>query len=433
MSKLRSRPHSICVFACATSLAFQAAAVPPAMPEPAVPNGLGVNIHFTDPRPGEMEMLAAGGFRWVRMDFGWSQTEPERGHYDFSAYDRLMSALDAHHIRAIFILDYGNRLYEPESSVTTESGRRAFANWAAAAAKHFEGRSIFWEIWNEPNGGFWKPKADVNQYSAMALAASRAIRKAAPDATIIGPATSGVDFNFLESCFKAGLLEWWDAVSVHPYRQSGPETAAADYGKLRALIAQYAPKGKTIPILSGEWGYSSVWNHFDERKQGDMLAREWLFNLFEHIPVSIWYDWHDDGQNPKDPEHHFGTVANAYHANQSPVYEPKPAYVAAKTLTTVLDGYVLAKRLAVGAADDYVLLFQKGNESRLAVWTTGAAAHSVTIPCSPGKFEIIGEDDKHGTPVSTEKNELVFTAEQAPRYLIPGKPDPVLNAAPEAK
>ncbi|MCC7498881.1 MAG: hypothetical protein IT160_14965, partial [Bryobacterales bacterium] len=28
-----------------------------------VPNGLGVNIHFTNPRPGEMEMLAAAGFR----------------------------------------------------------------------------------------------------------------------------------------------------------------------------------------------------------------------------------------------------------------------------------------------------------------------------------------------------------------------------------
>jgi hypothetical protein len=26
---------------------------------PAIPEGIGVNIHFTDPRPGEMKMLAA--------------------------------------------------------------------------------------------------------------------------------------------------------------------------------------------------------------------------------------------------------------------------------------------------------------------------------------------------------------------------------------
>ena len=32
------------------------------LPGPVVPAGLGVNIHFTDPQPGELEMLAAGRF-----------------------------------------------------------------------------------------------------------------------------------------------------------------------------------------------------------------------------------------------------------------------------------------------------------------------------------------------------------------------------------
>jgi hypothetical protein len=31
---------------------------PSALPGPTVPEGLGVNIHFTDPRPGEMAQLA---------------------------------------------------------------------------------------------------------------------------------------------------------------------------------------------------------------------------------------------------------------------------------------------------------------------------------------------------------------------------------------
>ncbi|MGI8838148.1 MAG: hypothetical protein ACR2H4_16145 [Pyrinomonadaceae bacterium] len=36
---------------------------------PAIPEALVVNIHFTDPKPSELAMLAAAGFRWVRMDF----------------------------------------------------------------------------------------------------------------------------------------------------------------------------------------------------------------------------------------------------------------------------------------------------------------------------------------------------------------------------
>ena len=178
-----------------------------ALPPSGAVEGLGVNIHFTDARPGEMETLAEGGFRWIRMDLAWGRTEREKGRYDFSAYDRLMTALRPRGIRALFILDYSNSLYEKEQSVTTEEGRQAYASWAAAAATHFRGQGVLWEIWNEPNiSHFWKPEPNVEDYSAMALAAARAIREAAPDEAIIGPATSTIDLEFLEGCFKAGLL-----------------------------------------------------------------------------------------------------------------------------------------------------------------------------------------------------------------------------------
>ena len=37
----------------------------------------------------------------------------------------------------------------------------------------------------------------------------------------------------------------------------------------------------------------------------------------------FWYDWHDDGPDPKEPEHHFGMVAYPYHEGRNPVYDPK--------------------------------------------------------------------------------------------------------------
>src|SRR2546429_4317411 len=84
----------------------------PAARGPVIPNGFGVNIHFTDPQPGEMKMLAESGVRWVRMDFKWELTESAKGRYDFAPYDRLMSALAPSGLRALFILDYGNPLYD---------------------------------------------------------------------------------------------------------------------------------------------------------------------------------------------------------------------------------------------------------------------------------------------------------------------------------
>ena len=65
---------------CSLAALRKAAAAPhPSLPPPVVPECLGVNIHFTDPKPGEMEMLAAAGFKWVRMDFTWAGTERKTG------------------------------------------------------------------------------------------------------------------------------------------------------------------------------------------------------------------------------------------------------------------------------------------------------------------------------------------------------------------
>src|SRR5207245_1305575 len=159
---------------------------------------------------------------------------------------------------------------------------------------------------------FWQPTPNVHEYIALALAVGKAIREAAPEEWYIGPATSGMDFGFMETCFQAGLLQYWDAVSFHPYRNSPPETAAPDFQRVRELIARYGPKGKTIPILSGEWGYSELYPGLSLDLQSRYLPRQFLSNLANGLIVSIWYDWRDDGTDPQETEHHFGTVTNDY-------------------------------------------------------------------------------------------------------------------------
>jgi polysaccharide biosynthesis protein PslG len=392
-----------------------------------VESGMGVNIHFTDPKPGEIKMIAAAGFRWVRMDLKWDITERERGQYDFSSYDRLMSELDQYKIRALFILDYGHPLYggwPPRS----EAARQAFARWAVAAARHFSNRGVIWEVYNEPNVKiFWPPRPDVDEYIALALAVGRAFRAEVPNEKLIGPAISGIQFSFLEACFKAGLLEYWSAVSVHPYRQTDPEAAANEYCVLREMIARYRTAAdpnrvsvspREIPIISGEWGYSSVWRHMDEERQGYLLARQMLTNFANGIPISIWYDWQDDGADPNDAEHHFGLVRNTYRAGHDSIYEPKPSYLAARTLSEVFQGYHFENRLAVGSKDDYVLVFAKGDDRRIATWTNSSLPRSVVIPLN-GSFTFTTHNGEGKGTVTASGPGLSMEISPAPIYLTP--------------
>jgi len=361
------------------------------LPDLILPAGVGVNIHFTTGREKDLDLIAAAGFKFTRMDFAWGAIERRQGEYDWSEYDDLTAQLARRGMRPYFILDYSNPLYEPPGTGTNPitgavehhslaspqhpESIAAFANWAAAAVKHFQGRGVVWEIWNEPNISFWQPKPDAGQYTALALATCRAIRQADPSATLVAPASSTFPWQFLETFFKAGALQYLDGVSVHPYRspRQPPETAAADYRRLRALIEKYAPDGKkNLPIISGEWGYSSNTKGVSLEQQANFIARQQLSNLLNGVPISIWYDWKNDGDDPNENEHNFGTVR--------PDLAPKPAYTAIKILTHALAGCRLDRRFDTGNTNDFVLIFKnQQRQTELAAWTI-TGTHPISIP-----------------------------------------------------
>lgn len=368
-------------------LPWMASASP--IPDLVMPKGVGVNIHFNRGHEKDLDMIAAAGFKFVRMDLGWGGIERSKGDYDWSAYDELTANLEKRGLSAIYILDYSNDLYEEKAASKnpvfggdikdTASPQHpesvaAFARWSAATALHFRGKPIVWEIWNEPNIFFWKPKPDVAQYTELALATCKAVHQAVPEAAIIGPASSEFPWPFLEIFFSSGILEQLDAVSVHPYRdyKRGPETAAEDYQKLRELIRKHAPspaKAK-MPIISGEWGYATHQGGVSLDTQASFIVRQQMANLFYGVPISIWYDWTNDGPDPKEREHNFGTVTSDL--------KPKPSYTAVKAMTRSLSGFAIDHRITLEDSRDWVLIWKdhKGHQ-KLTVWTTGEAHNTI--------------------------------------------------------
>lgn len=318
---------------------------------PPFPTEFGVNIHFTKPLPGEMDVLQKMGCQVVRMDFAWSRIETIKGRYDFREYDGLVAELARAGIRPYFILDYGNAYYQ-KGGLTDPAAQDAFARFAGAAVNHFKGRGIIWELWNEPNIlPFWSPKPDVDAYIQLAKKTVKEIRKYDPKAWIVGPATSGFDWEFLESVFSAGLLEDFDAVSVHPYRPGSPESVWEDYAKLDSMMEFF---GRRRPILSGEWGYSTFNRGVSEQRQASYLSRMWALNAAARVPVSIFYDWRDDGDNPDEVEHRFGLVRRNF--------EPKAGYLAAQNWIEISKKWTVRRRLE--DTDGKVVLLLEARKGR---------------------------------------------------------------------
>jgi polysaccharide biosynthesis protein PslG len=379
-----------------------------------IPDAVGVNIHFDNPQPGEFDMLVAAGFKVIRTDILWDQCETRKGVYDFSRWDKLFALYDKHNLRALCPLLYSNPLYDNNLSPHSDEGVQAFANFAVAAVKHFKGRGVMWEIYNEPNNVFWRPQPNVNAYIKLARATAKAIRDAAPDEMIVGPALSGTDGAWLEPIYQAGLLKSLDAVTVHPYGNAPPEERERHYAGVRALIDRYQPKNKSIPIFAGEWGYSST--TFSEADQAKLLARMILFNLSQQIPLTIWYDWRDDGPDPSNAENRFGVVENAYRAKENPPLKPKPAYHAIKTLTTQLDGFTFTRRVKTDSSYDFILLFERGHERRIAAWTTSDQPRTVTFPSFGTTASRTDHLGKVLADVSAEAGTLTVQLNDGPVY-----------------
>jgi hypothetical protein len=397
------------VFAIVLAVAVFSSAVMGAqpLPGPVIPDGFGVNIHFTG-LPRDLHMIANVGFKFIRMDLVWSRVEQSKGEYEFkeSGYDALTLGCEELGIRVLYILDYSNKLYE------SEAGRKAFADFAEAAAKRYAGKGILWEIWNEANlGHFWSPQPSVDDYCKLVEACASRIRQADPSGQVVAGATSQIPLEWFEGCFKNGLLNWIDALSVHPYRSQPPETVIKDYAKFRELIARYAPASKQIPIISGEWGYSNInWDKspLTEQQQAEYLVRMFLINSYQKIPVSIWYDWKNDGTDPNEREHNFGTVKHDLN--------PKAAYLAAKVLSSNLAGYSITGRFDLGDENDFAFMLRNGDHEAVAFWTLGPK-HKIILPIDPTEVTLVGVYG--GKVIINWKTEhLNLWAEQSPKYLL---------------
>jgi hypothetical protein len=293
----------------------------------------GVDIHRSLLYPGDLARIRSTGFKWVRVDLNWRNAERTRNVFDFTFFDVLANGLKAQGLRAVVVLAYGNPLYADFddssqflSRIDSKDFRDAYVAFSAAAVAHFSGRGFIWEQWNEPNNKhFWPPAPNSESYIDLMKRACMAIHEKSPNEIIIGPAVSYVDLPFIEACLRGGMLNYWSGISVHPYRQTEPEGAAKDYAELRALIARYALPGQTVPIICGEWGYSTAWKGYDDFKQADYITRMFQVSRKERIPLTIWYDWRNDGDDPAKQEHNFGLVRQA----PGGLFEPRPAYFAA--------------------------------------------------------------------------------------------------------
>jgi hypothetical protein len=276
------------------------------------------------------------GATWIRVDLSWNDIQPESsGDYLWGRFDRIAEGARAHRLNVLATIAYTPAWARQSACMDTPScapaDPAAFAAFAAKAAARYAPVGVHtWEVWNEPNYGFWTPRADPAGYERLLADTSAALRKADSRAFVVlgGLAAVPTDsvkgalspYDFLSAVFKLGGGRAVDAVGYHPYNGANLPSAYGDgqtpfdkiTGTKDSVAAALAKYGSAdTPIWITETGvstnapgpaadgtsYQPAASHVTEAYQAQIAANTvTTLAANPHVATMFWYSDQDSAQ-----------------------------------------------------------------------------------------------------------------------------------------
>jgi hypothetical protein len=288
----------------------------------------------------ELDLMAATGAHWLRLDFPWPSIEPAAGQWRWGPFDSIVAAAQQRGFEIVGVAGYAPQwATQAAAPGVPHVDATAYGTFVGALAQRYGPRGIHvWELWNEPNlRGAWGADPDPVAYAALLESGAASARAVDPLARILSgglaPATDAADgreigpVTFVKGIYAAHAGGSLDAVAIHPYSYPAlprdPSTASwntyerlplvhdvmaanGDGAKQIWLTEFGAPTGTASGAVSLEAQSTMV-------RAGLLGALEWPWSG----PI-FWYAARDTGNDETDREANFGLVRHDF--------SEKPAY-----------------------------------------------------------------------------------------------------------
>lgn len=348
--------------------------------------GIGTHLGQQKATASNVKFLSSiAGINSFRDEVYWHRVERTAGiiklESDLAEIDGLITNTgNTHNLLPLLILGYGNKFYYGSRQPETELERNAFVKYSKYVAERYSNKVYAFEIWNEWNIGAGNPKGsprygDPTHYFNLVKAVSPVVRASSPNSKIVCGAVAERDTAWLESTFRLGILNYCDAISVHPYvfsegKKSDPHHAFVWVDSVNALIQKYA-NGSSKPVLITElgWPNQNIKPGIPSTHTAAFLAQSLLLTKARPWIEGIWwYELIDSGTDPSEREHNFGIVKNSL--------TPKPAFNVFKALSGIISK---SETLGSGTFSDgrnWVRLRLPEGDEATAVWTAGGTSRN---------------------------------------------------------
>lgn len=301
---------------------------------------LGVGTHlafYPNSEDYYIKLIKDYGFTSMRDEVSWQQIEQSPKNFSvpeiITKTDEAFYSSKYDDVSMILILSYGNKLYTKGGYPSNSSDIEKFSDYVSWIVSRYKDKVKYYEIWNEWLNGTGvtnkkkaRPSDDI--FLSLVKSASVAIKNSDPNAIVMTGSLNPLkayERQWLYQLVNNGLMNYVDAISIHPYsfQFSGsalqtPEGNLMEIDKFEQELKRIT--GKEIPLYITEIGYPTTYagGGFLPEKAGiDTLKYSLLAKAKPYIKGVWWYDLIDDGVSYRNREHHFGLLE----INHS----PKPA------------------------------------------------------------------------------------------------------------
>ncbi len=380
--------------------------------------------------PRLLELAASLGFEYYRYNAVWENVQPTEDTWNWESIDDYLTLVE----------DYGFRWHVKTTGSPAWAADERFApppldawrTWITALASRHAESIEFWEVWNEPNIGFFK--GSVDEYTQVQRVAHDAIKEVAPGITVTSGGYAGMNHHKSKrGAFEAAFLEYprgydWFAYHMH---DAFPQFYSDVHYQLAAIQQR---TGKTdVPIVFTETGYDT---RYGQRFQAETLVKKITYAAAIGAKSYTWYNLMDrsGSDEPNRAGKSFGLITNPTgtgdFASIEDDFRPKESFVAAATAIDLLRRLA---PLAIWSENDgvYAFLFGQHDEQLLVgwredpriaspIWMVQSNAEKLTrldLFGNASELELI--DGLALIPLSTPEYFLFAGSEQPPRLLGP--------------
>jgi hypothetical protein len=235
-------------------------------------------------------------------------------------------------------VNFGGLLYGvPEDDRLDPGGTlpvNNLASWSAFvtnSVKKANGRTKYWEVWNEPPNGIG-PKQTAADFSKIMVATYEAAHAVDPTC-LVGLTAKSVHVNWLEQTINAGTKDHFDYIVLHPYEvlggvadNTGTESVFMHIvPTVRKMLAATDPAKENVPIIFTELG-SDAQKGADN--QGWALVKAYTMGRAQGVASIQWFEGIDGDSGPMGLMKGDGTPRPSYtamaqliqHLGQKPTY-----------------------------------------------------------------------------------------------------------------